>query len=197
MRSDVLPTSEDSLMLDSLHQYGWAIPTGVETTADMLRIARTLGRPVPAPTGELVKVLSPTNQDLSRRHTFSASHGQAEFPFHTDTAFWPRPSRYLVMRVVGDRRRPTVILPFRTLMAALGREARRAVERSVWRTRRYCGGIYCSMRFTDGGTSGWRFDPQIMVPANASALLAMDEVKRAISESEDRTRCRGKTRVAS
>lgn len=173
-------------MLSSLRAQGWAFLDGVETTSDMMRLASELGCAIPSPTGELVKVLSPVASNRAPRHTLSAACGLTEFPFHTDTAFWPVPARYLIMRVVGDRRRETVLLSVESIWSVLGPAAQAAVQRSVWRTKRYAGGIYCSMMFSDGAARGWRFDSTIMVPANASACRARDDVTHAISESMEK-----------
>lgn len=155
----------------------------VTTTAEMVEVAHALGRPVPAPTGELVKALAPVDSLGARSGSFSARFGKGEFPFHTDTAFWPRPVRYLVLRVVGDGRRPTWLLNFRNVLSALAETARVDVHRSVWRTIRQSGGIYCSMRFSAGNEGGWRFDPTVMLPANASARRSLNAVVRAPRES--------------
>jgi alpha-ketoglutarate-dependent taurine dioxygenase len=173
-------------IMSSLSRQGWAIVDGVTSSSEMIEVAHTLGQPIPAPTGQLVKPLSPTDRVFSRGGTLSESHGRGEIPFHTDTAFWPCPSRYLVFRVAGDRRRETTLLHFEQIWLKLGMHARTAVERSVWRTPRYAGGIYCSMRFWDGKSRGWRFDPKVMIPVNVSARQALEEVAHAIAESTGR-----------
>lgn len=174
--------------VSSLRRHGWANVDGVRDSLGMMGVAHTLGQPVPSPTGELVKSISPTDPSMSRQGTFSASHGRGIIPFHTDTAFWARPSRYLVFRVTGDCRRQTALLQFEQVWLRLSRSARTAVERSVWRTPRRTGGIYCSMRFFEGQSRGWRFDPKVMKPANASARRALEEVTHAIDEATDRIR---------
>lgn len=173
-------------MLAALNKTGWAVIDGVETTSDMLDLARGLGRPVPAATGELVKALKPIESHIARPGSLSADCGLGEFPFHTDTAFWPRPSRYLVMRAVGDRRRPTRLLHFEDVWSALGRRGQTDVLRSVWRTKQNTGGIYCSMRFSAGFSKGWRFDPKVMRPINASSRRALEHFDCAIRNSEQK-----------
>jgi len=171
-------------MLAALKQTGWAILDGVRTTSDMLDLARGLGRPLPSPTGEVVKALNPTKSPTARPGSLSADCGLGEFPFHTDTAFWPRPSRYLVMRVVGDPRRTTRLLHFEHVWSALGLRAQTDVLRSVWRTEQSMGGIYCSMKFSTGCSKGWRFDPKVMRPINASSRRTLEDFGRAIRDSE-------------
>lgn len=149
----------------------------------MLNVARGLGRPLAAPTGEVVKALRPVESHMARPGSLSADCGLAEFPFHTDTAFWPSPTRFLVMRVVGDQRRTTRLLHFEHAWSALGPRARTDVLRSVWRTEQSKGGIYCSMNFSAGSLRGWRFDSKVMKPTNASSRRALEDFTCAIRDS--------------
>lgn len=163
----------------------------------MIEASRALGRPLLSPTGELVKALMPVEPHLAPKGSLSATCGLGEFPFHTDTAFWPCPSRYLVMRVVGDLRRTTELLGFEEVYSMLEPRARANALRSVWRvSSNKGGGIYCSMAFAAGTGRGWRFDTNVMKPANASSQRALQEVNHAIRESQakvsiswERTRC--------
>lgn len=172
-------------MLTDLHHKGWMIVQGVRTTSDLMELANSLGRPLAAPTGELVKVLRPLERDQARPTSLSATYGRGEFPFHTDTAFWPRPTRYLVMRVVGDKRRTTQLLNFEHLWRTLDAHCLLALRRSIWRTGR-AGTIFCPLEFRVGQTRGWRYDVQAMAPINSSATRARDAVDMAIQESRDK-----------
>jgi alpha-ketoglutarate-dependent taurine dioxygenase len=63
----------------------------------VLAHARTLGRAVPGRTGKLVERLVPTASGDARSRSLSARFGMGAFPFHTDTAHWPMPCRYVVL----------------------------------------------------------------------------------------------------
>jgi hypothetical protein len=170
-------------MIDALRQSGWAAIDGAKTTSDMMDVARAIGRPLRAPTGELVRRLMPIDAHLARANSLSSRFGRGSFPFHTDTAFWPIPSRYLVMRVIGDQRRATTLLDFEDVLGKLSSRARNDVQRSVWRARRDGCAMYCSMSFAAGTLRGWRFDADVMEPANASAKRAHEDVAHVIRES--------------
>jgi hypothetical protein len=177
---------QNCTMLATLKQAGWVALDGIETISDMLKVARTLGRPLSAPTGEVVKALAPVESHMARPGSLSSDCGLGEFPFHTDLAFWPRPCRYLVMLVVGDRRRPTRILHFEHVLSMLGPRAHADILRSVWRTRQSKGGIYCSMNFSDGSSRGWRFDSTVMSPTNASSRRTLEDFAFAIRDSQQK-----------
>ena len=157
-----------------LAKHGWATANCVSTSRDMLDLAAALGQPTPSPTGELIKVLLPTPACEAPCGTLSSIWGTDCFPLHTDTAFWPVPARFLVMAVRGDTRRPTELLSFDDALSGLGPKERGYAERSVWRTPRRPGGIYCSMRFSCRQTQGWRYDPVVMSPANQAAVHLRD-----------------------
>jgi alpha-ketoglutarate-dependent taurine dioxygenase len=152
----------------------------------MVKVACEVGDPLRAPTGEIVKALSPVESHLARPGSLSADFGRDEFPFHTDTAFWATPARYVVMRVVGDVRRTTRLLHFDHIWSALEPRARTDALRSVWRTDEAKGGIYCSLNFSSGSTRGWRFDSKVMKPSNASAVRIFDDLSSAIRAAPEK-----------
>lgn len=158
-----------------LRETGWASVQGITRIDDLVDIARSLGRPIPG-RGEVVRRLTPTPASAARRGTFSARFGEGAFPAHTDTAFWGTPARYLVMYVTGDTRRHTTLLPFQSVCDAITADLRKELRRSVWVTSPSSGGIYCSMRFMVGGRSGWRWDSNVMRPANDAAHRLIDHL---------------------
>src|ERR1700733_14506048 len=92
-----------------LETHGWVCVKNVPDRAEFLELARSLGRPMMSPTGQLIKEIKITSKLLARPGTLSAAHGRGAFPLHTDTAFWPIPARYLMLRIQGDARRPTTV----------------------------------------------------------------------------------------
>jgi alpha-ketoglutarate-dependent taurine dioxygenase len=161
-----------------LQERGWTIVPDVRTQSRLLEVARSVGRPVLSPTGELIKKLYPHNAEAkSNRRTLSVVYGMDKFPLHTDTAFWPLPCRYIVFRATGDIRRGTTILTFATLVSKLGIEFQSLAERSVWVSHTPQASFYCLMIFSAGGERCWRYDPHCMQPANKSALQVNEILK--------------------
>jgi alpha-ketoglutarate-dependent taurine dioxygenase len=152
----------------------------VRSQSRLLEVARSIGRPVLSPTGELIKKLYPRNAEpRSRRRTLSSVYGTGNFPLHTDTAFWPLPVRYVVFRATGDIRRGTTILTFATLASKLGTQFQSIAERSVWVSHTPQASFYCLMMFASGGDQCWRYDPHCMRPANDSALRVNEILKNS------------------
>lgn len=152
-----------------LKEQGWTIVHGITSQLDLLAVALSVGRPKSSPTGEIVKLLIPRLSEESRDRTLSGTYGTGQFPLHTDTAFWPLPSRYLVFRATGDIRRATTLLSFAALLEKLGTDFRRLAERSIWSATTHRKAFYCSMVFKVGNERCWRYDSQCMSPANKAA----------------------------
>src|SRR5260370_12977058 len=98
-----------------LNTRGWTCVTGSSSRSALLELARSIGRPVPSPSGELVRELAPKPPAAAGRGTLSKAYGMGAFPLHTDTAFWPVPARYVVLLASGDIRRYTSVLTFTDL----------------------------------------------------------------------------------
>jgi hypothetical protein len=170
------------MVLTELEARGWECIPGISTRADLFTLASSLGRIVPSPTGEVVKELTPRKAEKARPGTLSATHGLDQFPFHTDTAFWPVPARYVVMRVVGDTRRPTIVWPFIELLRMRDSGLTALAERSIWLARTSQSRFYCSMRFRCSQGTGWRYDGHCMIPANRAAM-EIEELLRPLVSS--------------
>ena len=105
----------------------------------------------------------------------SCLYGTGPFPLHTDTVFWPIPVRYVILRATGDTRRPTTVMSFSQLIQECGMGFSALAEKSVWlvgKTSEKLKKFYCSLRFHNGHSFGWRYDADCMSPANAAAVAA-------------------------
>jgi len=119
---------------------------------------------------------------MARAGSLSAKYGCREFPLHTDTAFWPIPVRFLVLRVIGDTRRCSTVRLFEDLFMRRD-ELFRLAQRSVWLARTGWTSFYCSMMFRSESSVLWRYDSNCMFPAN-SAAKQLEAPLRAITSTE-------------
>jgi hypothetical protein len=176
--------SKDAAMpLADLGTRGWALVDGVSSREDLLELAKALGHPEPTPNGETVKEIRVTKANEARPGTQSALFGIGRFPLHTDTVFWPVPVRYVVLRAQGDTRRPTTVMAFEDLLQKCGSGARALVERSVWIAGTSSRRFYCSLRFRERGSIGWRYDGDFMSPFNDAARVLHEELRPLVSSA--------------
>lgn len=170
-------------ILDELECRGWCEVPCISTQTQFLELVTSLGIPIQSPTGELVKTLTPAPATKARPATFSAKYGTGSFPYHTDTAFWPLPARFVLLRAVGtDMRRPTIVTSFADVFRQCGPASTRLVDRSVWLVRAGAARFYCSMRFRHENRSGWRYDSNCMIPVNWAAR-EVDKTIRPVMQS--------------
>jgi hypothetical protein len=168
-------TTSIMLNLAELEARGWANVEGVVSGEDLLQIGRALGSPVPSPNGEMVKQIRVTPKSQAPQGSQSSLYGTGPFPLHTDTVFWPRPARYVILRATGDTRRPTTVMSFSRLVQLCGSGFADIAEQSIWLVGKASAMLkkfYCSLRFRDGQSYGWRYDADCMSPANAAAVRA-------------------------
>jgi hypothetical protein len=167
-----------------VEERGMAYVNGIYGPSSLLELARDLGRPLHNATGELIRELRVVPCTMARPYTLSATFGSGRFPLHTDTAFWTLPARFLVMRAIGDTRRPTTVCPFSDLFELAGDKLATVVRKSVWSLRASTASIYCEMSFRGHSRSlGFRYDRQCMTPANLAAREVDEYITSAASET--------------
>lgn len=161
------------LSFGELETRGWASVEGVSSAQDLLEIGKALGRPVTSPNGELIRQIRVTPTSQAPPGSQSSLYGTGRFPLHTDTVFWPRPVRYVILRALGDTRRPTTVMNFSHLIRECGSGFSEIAEMSVWlvgKASQKLKKFYCSLRFRDSQLGGWRYDADLMSPANSAAV---------------------------
>ncbi len=153
-----------------LNERGWTFVDGVSSQTDMLELGKELGCPVQTPNREFVKEIRRIPREEAPPGSQSALYGAGPFPLHTDTVFWPLPVRYVLLRGYGDTRRPTTINKFTKLVKECDKQFHVSVRDSVWLIRAGSKKFYCSMKLRHDNSSLWRYDADLMVPANDAAV---------------------------
>ena len=180
--------------LPELNTRGWTFVDGISSQTDLLALGKALGSCVRTPNGELVKEIRRIPRDQALPGSQSALYGAGPFPLHTDTVFWPLPVRYVLLRGYGDTRRPTTVKSFSELVRDCDAQFHVCARSSVWLVRAGSKSFYCSMQFRHDDSLGWRYDADLMVPANDAAVhvdrvlrpLVVNEVDQSITWSGDR-----------
>lgn len=166
-----------------LEKCGWAFIECGCNSESILQIARLIGTPICSPNGELVRCLMPSPQHLGDPKTFTGKHGCGEFPLHTDTAFWARPARFLVLHASGDIRRATTLLSWQTLLERFSLEQIAEFRASVWRVSTRAPQFYATSEFILDGKKGFRYDPNVLFPANNAAKKTDSLLQNLIADA--------------
>lgn len=117
-----------------------------------------------------------------RKNTLSSRYGLDAFPFHTDTAFWRVPARYLVLRCVnpGSGSRPTLLNDSREWNPSNAET--RLLENGVWRTSN-SRPFLCSLITRSNSQYLFRFDRDCMRPMTRRSAGAYEVIEAKIQES--------------
>lgn len=133
---------------------------------DFLIIARSLGEIIRHHNGDLYDVVVANNGLNAKTGTFSQKFGFAAFPLHTDTAFWATPARFLVMWSPKASTTPTTILAWKDILNLLPEKEIKAINNAIFTVNTFENVSYRSIKFDSHGVKGFRYDPNIMLPAN-------------------------------
>lgn len=118
----------------SLRRQGYHLEPAIEQK-DLLRISCKLGTPkTEVRNPELLRTLSPQPRELAKPNTLSSRFGTSAFPFHTDTAYWEMPARYILFYCLnpGAGKRPTLLADSRRWRLTVGQ--RENLYEEVWQT---------------------------------------------------------------
>ncbi|MEW8204420.1 MAG: TauD/TfdA family dioxygenase [Candidatus Thiodiazotropha endolucinida] len=174
------------LDLGDLEDNGVAIINGIRSRAELIDLAKSVGEIRPHPNGENIFILKSSDGKNSLPGTFSKVYGLSAFPFHTDTAFWGIPARYVVLGMFRKSQCTTNYISLCDIAEIISSDFRSKAEKSIYLVETFEGRKYTSPFFCRNGTFGIRFDPNIMKPANGHARRFHGELLAAMAAIEPR-----------
>lgn len=142
-------------------------------------LAMSLGSLAPGRTGESIERLVPYDRDAARPPSLSAIHGLAPFPLHTDTAYWYRPARYIILgcSAVGDWAVPTILFDHEQL--PILNESKSLLQSAPFKIANGRRSFYAPI--LDRNLAFFRYDRDCMAPATPSASQIVHELSRQLS----------------
>lgn len=151
-------------IISALSTRGYAEITDVHNTEHALRATEMLGRVIPL-NGQPVQKLVPKDKETATSQSFSKRHGRGFFPLHTDTAFWTKPARFVVLFSSSKSQTATRVLPLQRTQELMA-YARRT--NPIFQRLTVSGPIYSQPWIDDIGCCTL-YDPCYMRPANHAA----------------------------
>jgi L-asparagine oxygenase len=168
--------------VQQIAEQGYAVVMARNESA-VLEIATKLGIPLEeAREPGHYRVISPTPREISRPNTLSSRYGTGRFPFHTDTAYWLVPPRYLLLHCKnpGSGGRPTLLID--SSKWRLNRNERSALLRGIWIVGDKRPFLATILARTSTGMR-IRYDRDCMRPAASSGELAAALITRKVRSS--------------
>jgi len=170
----------DEQMGMTLEKEGWVLlqsAIGEDAEESIITLARALGKPIPSrPRNELIDKLQPVPASSARSFSLSRRHGAGAFPFHTDTAHWRTPARFIVIGCVnpGAGGRATLLIRMNDL--GLDKQDKELLNSGVFLVRNGRASWYSTVLCRDQPFV--RFDPACMIaatPLGDSASLMLQK----------------------
>lgn len=172
------------LDLDKLKTEGIVIVENISSQDELISLAKSVGKIRPHPNGEDMAILKSDDDTNSLTGTFSNVYGLSAFPFHSDTAFWGLPARYIVMGMLSTSSCTTNYISLKEIDRFISGDFLRKARRAIYLIETFEGSKYTSPVFEVDGSYGFRFDPNIMTPANGYAKIFHDELVAAMNRVE-------------
>jgi len=173
--------------ISELHSKGWTLVEGITSKAELLELGKSIGQPTLTPNGELIKEIRRSSISEAPKGSQSSLYGACRFPLHTDTVFWPTPTKYLILRGYGDCRRPTTVMSFENMIQKYDHDIQHLLQASVWRVSAGRHNFYCSLQFRQENQFGWRYDSDLMLPANKPANEVNEILKQLVNSRDTDT----------
>lgn len=173
----MLPTIQE------LNSVGWCeIQSTLTSDEDLIETAKHFGLIILHPNGKCIDQLSPKGKTQAIKDTFSYNYEFGEFPFHTDTAFWNTPVRYILMSCTKSST-STTIIKWQDMLSLCSDAERKILEKAIFliKTPRYS--FYTQLFNRYSSETFFRFDPNCMFPKNNSAKVAEEILKDKIKET--------------
>lgn len=164
---------------------GYATLDVADTGMSIQEIASMIGNIVPGERGEVIQELHARDRGEGRYGTFSYCVGYNQFPWHTDTAYWEIPVRYLLLTSNNPSPCATTFRTFRSLASKINRFHYLA-ERAVYLLNIPGRKRYLSPIFKRGREIGYRLDFHIYKPMNKEAQSLIELVSNELSEEYGR-----------
>ncbi|MGN1220224.1 MAG: hypothetical protein ACI4TU_04720 [Candidatus Cryptobacteroides sp.] len=153
---------------------------------DLIEIASIFGKVVPGARDEIVQSLPARDKGEGPIGSFSYAVGYGSFPWHTDTAYWDIPARYLLLTSQAASSCATLVQSFASIRDGVC-DFDYLISRSVFfldvpGRKRYISPVVVG----DNGEKGLRLDFHIYRPVNKESYILQERVGVFLKENFER-----------
>jgi len=166
----------------AIGECGYFIANGIDAS-EVLPVASALGTIRVDPRHpHATRDIRPQREDEAAANTLSSRFGLGRFPFHTDTAHWGQPCRYLLLycKHPGAGQRPTHLQDSR--LWPLNHHFKHSIMVDVWKTGHFQPHL-CTVAKLRADFMTVRFDTACMRPMTGSATHLRSFLNRCIENS--------------
>lgn len=168
---------------DSLTAKGISvISTSPQSNQELLDLALHLGRVIPGARNEMVQSLPAREKGEGPVGSFSHTVGYEPFPWHTDTAYWDVPTRYLLLYSPVASPCATTYQSFEVIKAHIP-DFDYLMDRAVFLLDVPGRKRYLSPRINGNDTKGYKLDFHIYRPVNDEASFLRALISEFLSKN--------------
>jgi alpha-ketoglutarate-dependent taurine dioxygenase len=153
----------------------------------LLSLANQFGRIIPDDNHNNIQHLKPKENGKGLKNSFSFNHGLSEFPYHTDTAFWAKPARLILMASETSSNCETSLIDTKELINSLTADQLNIFYNSVFILKTPNEIKFVSVLQNHNGATILRYDPNIMEPFNNSAKICHETINTFIQKADPKT----------
>ena len=167
-----------------LIEKGWLEIEGVKSGNDLMSIANSIGHVIPHPNGDLMEIITPKCGANLTKGSFSQRFGYSSFPLHTDTSFWSKPARFIVLGMLNKSKCDSYVLNIKAVLGTLSDKALKSMDCATYLIETVEGKKYTSLLFKENKINGFKFDLSCMIPINKSAKYFHNEFVEALIDQK-------------
>jgi L-asparagine oxygenase len=130
----------------------------------------------------ITRVISPSDYRYAPSNTLSSRYGLGAFPPHTDTAYWRRTAKYVLLRCIHPGHGGRVTEIFDSRQWKIGTDTRDLICGAVWAAQAQKP-FLCTIAETSRGQLAFRYDMNCMVPVTKDGGCSKDVMDDLIASS--------------
>lgn len=166
-------------MKSTLQNKGWIEIENINSEKELIETCEDFGKIVPHPNGSLIDTLIPKESKDSNNFSFSKKFGLNKFPFHTDTAFFNKPVKYMALFSEEANDCPTLLLNFLSVLDKLDEVQKKDIYKAIYLVKTPTNNFLCPLYKIFQDDFIIRYDECCMKPMNNSAKR-IDEILKEL-----------------
>lgn len=167
-------------IFDDLEKNGISIIEKNYNDNELISFAKKMGIIVPDDNGLDIQILTPKKQGEGIRDSFGYNYGLKDYPYHIDTAFWPIPARYLILKSEYKSDCNTYYLRFEDIFSYFTKEEIKQINHASCLIKTFNVRRFTSLKFKVNHIVGFRYDPNTISGYNNEAKICLTRIEEII-----------------
>lgn len=155
--------------IKQLKEKGWIEINNNLSDKELVLLAESLGEILPHPNGKIIDIVFPKQSEQAIQNSLSHKFGFNSFPLHSDTAFWIKPARYVLLTTESISQTATTIVTLKQITDNFNDNDYIDFEQAVYLIKVKNRTFYTKLKQQFETDYCFRYDSLTMKPSNKSA----------------------------